>query len=94
MEWLREREGGVLISVRVQPKASRNRHSIEGEKLKVWITSPPVEGKANEALVEYISKIIGVKKSSVVIEKGEKSREKLLFIKGVDAKLVKERLGC
>lgn len=71
-------EGEVLhLFVRVQPKASSDAFAeIQEERIKVRITAPPVDGKANEHLVKFIAKACGVAKSQVEIKSGETGRNK------------------
>ncbi len=83
------------LAVRVTPGAKRN--SIEGLKDGVWrikIAAPPVEGKANEALVNYLSEVLGVRKNSFSLMKGETSRNKLLSVKGITPQEVSSKLSC
>ena len=78
------RENGILLNVKVIPRASKNeiKECINGA-LKLKIKSPPVEGKANREIVKYFSKILGVSKNSVEILKGETSSHKLIFISNI-----------
>ncbi len=69
----------MKLKVRVIPNA-RKQEVIEGEILKVKVRSPPEGGRANEEVIELLSKHFGVKKSAVKILKGLKSREKLIDI--------------
>jgi len=81
---VRESGGGVVITVRVTPRASRD--AIEGEyqgMLKVRLTAPPVEDRANEALVQLLAARLNVPKSAVRILAGEKGRVKRVEITGV-----------
>ena len=65
----------------MQPKASRDAFvGLYGERLKVQITAPPVDGKANMHLLKYIGKEFGVAKTRVSIIRGESSRQKMLAI--------------
>lgn len=76
--------GGVFIKVKVQPRASRN--SIEGAQgglLKIRLTAPPVEGEANRRLIEFLSEELGIRKSALTIEAGQKSREKRVRVEGL-----------
>ena len=75
-------EGQVLhLFVRVQPKASRDELAEEqDERIKVRITAPPVDGKANEYLIKFIAKTCGVAKSQVSIKSGETGRNKHLCV--------------
>ena len=81
-----QRDGdSITFEVRVTPRASRSR--IIGAQdgiLKVALTAPPIEGEANKALLELLAKQLGVSKSAVEIIRGERGRNKLLRIRGVD----------
>lgn len=82
---------GLYLRIRLQPRSSRN--SVEGVQdnaLKIKITAPPVEGEANKALIEYLSKLIGVKKSSLQIDSGEKSKDKRVKVDGVSLPTLEE----
>ncbi|MFN3395610.1 MAG: DUF167 domain-containing protein [Thermodesulfovibrionales bacterium] len=72
---------GIVIGVKVQPRSSRRGIEIKGEEIKVRLTSPPVDNKANEELIEFLSEELGVKKNSISIIKGLSSRQKVLLIK-------------
>lgn len=75
-------EGEVLhLFVRVQPKASSDAFAeLQEERIKVRITAPPVDGKANEHLVKFIAKACGVAKSQVEIKSGETGRNKHICV--------------
>jgi len=76
-------ENGIKINIRVIPNASRCEVvGVIDDVLKIKLDVPPVEGKANEKCVKFLSKLLGVSKSSISITSGEKSRIKTLFIKG------------
>jgi uncharacterized protein (TIGR00251 family) len=86
-----ERNGGVTFPVRVVPRASRD--AIEGEyqgALKVRLTAPPIEDRANEALRRLLAARLKVPVSSVRIVAGEKSRNKRVAIAGVSRERVIE----
>ena len=92
--WLNDCEDGVTISVRVIPNASRDGvDPASADLLKVRLTSPPVEGRANKALLKYLGKLLKVAPSRIRILKGRNSREKLLLVEGIDAARAKEGLG-
>ena len=75
---------GATISVRIQPRASKNSISrMEGGSFKIRLTAPPVDGAANEALIGYLAKALAVSKSSVEIVSGHTAREKRIRIIGV-----------
>jgi uncharacterized protein (TIGR00251 family) len=80
-----ETADGIIFSVYVQPKASRNELcGVCGNELKLRLTSPPVEGAANRLCTEYLADLLGIAKSRLVIIKGQKSRHKT--IKAVSVK--------
>lgn len=66
----------MKLTIKVIPKAKKN--EIKGEK--VYLKAPPVEGKANEALIAFLAEHFGVKKKQITIIKGEKSRNKVIGI--------------
>ena len=81
MSCLRESSGKVLLDVFVQPKSSRN--SIEGihdRELKIRLTAPPVEGQANKACLNFLSKQLSIPKRCMAIAAGQKSRHKTVAI--------------
>ena len=75
-------ENQVLhLFVRVQPKASKDEFAeVQDDRIKVRITAPPVDGKANEHLLKFVAKCCGVAKSQVQIKSGETGRNKHLCI--------------
>jgi uncharacterized protein (TIGR00251 family) len=79
-----ERDGSIVFAVRVTPRASRD--AIEGEyqgALKVRLTAPPVEDRANDALRRLLAVRLNVPVSAVRIVGGEKSRDKRIAVAGV-----------
>jgi uncharacterized protein (TIGR00251 family) len=79
-----EREGAVAFAVRVQPRASRD--EVAGEidgALKVRLQAPAIEGRANEALIEFLSSVLKRPKAAVRISSGERSRVKRVEVTGV-----------
>lgn len=76
--------GGVRVTIRVQPRASRNEIAgVHGDALKVRITAPPVEGAANEALVELLATTFGIPARAITIVAGASSRTKIVELVGV-----------
>lgn len=87
-------ENGVRFTVRVQPRASRNEVAgSHGDAIKIRLTAPPVEGAANAALVAFLSRTLGVPKSSVRIARGERSRTKVVEVIGIDSDRLLDELG-
>lgn len=79
-----EREGAVVFSVRVQPRASKDEIAGEmGGALKVRLRAPAVEDRANEALVEFLAQLLKRPRSAVRILSGERSRTKRVEMSGV-----------
>ena len=70
----------MILAVRVTPGAKKNFIKEVAGVMKVYLTAPPVEGKANEALVEFLADHYGVRKSKITIIKGLKSRMKTINI--------------
>lgn len=82
---LQETADGVVLQVQVQPRSSRNQLvGLQGDALKVKLTSPPVEGAANKACCVYLAKLFGLAKGSVEIIAGDKSRQKRVLLHGLD----------
>ncbi len=90
---LRESNGRVTFTVRVVPRASKNEIAgWEGEILRIRLTAPPVEGKANEALEKFLASLLDVPRSSVDIIAGQSSRNKTVSIRGVAADQVEKAI--
>lgn len=86
---LRETADGVIVQIQVQPRSSKNQLvGLQGDALKIKLTSPPVEGAANKACCAYLAKIFGIAKSSVELIAGDKSRQKRILLNGLDAQTV------
>ena len=87
--WLKDVQGGVEISVKVQPRASRSKVVGElGAELKVQLAAPPVDGEANEELVALFAKLFRVPRRQVELVSGATSRSKRLRVGGLDSSAV------
>jgi uncharacterized protein (TIGR00251 family) len=87
-------ESSVTLSVRIQPRASKNEIvTMESGALKIRLTAPPVDGAANEALVKFLAQTLSIPKSHVEIVSGHTSREKIVRITGVSGAEVKRVLN-
>jgi uncharacterized protein len=83
---VRDTAQGAQFALKVQPRASRNTFAgVMGDAMKLAITAPPVDGKANQAVVAYLAHFFRVPKSSVIIVAGETGRNKLISIRGMSA---------
>jgi uncharacterized protein (TIGR00251 family) len=71
---------GAQIAVRVTPRASRNRIVHEGGKIRVYVTTPPEDGKANAAVQKCLAKALGVAKSRLTLIRGHTARDKTFVI--------------
>ncbi len=82
---IREVEGGIVVSVKVQPNASKDR--IVGEhadQIKIAVTVAPEKGKANKAVIKVFSQRLGNKSSDIQIVSGKTSRDKKVFIRDIN----------
>jgi len=90
---IKETENYVTFSVRVQPRSSKNEIcGIYGDAIKIKLTSPPVEGEANEGLIKFLSDILKISKGQIEIISGHKSRTKSIKIIGVTKEKVADLL--
>ncbi|MFN2245265.1 MAG: DUF167 domain-containing protein [Anaerolineae bacterium] len=90
---LRQRGEAVAFSVRVVPRASRNK--IEGIKdgaVRIRLTAPPVEGAANEALIGFLSSVLRVPKQDIELVSGQTARNKVVSVSGLSAEEIEARL--
>lgn len=88
---LKEHEGAVTFDVLVQPRASRAKVGpLHDGRLKVAVTSPPVDGEANAAVIELIAKTLGVARGAVEVIAGASSRRKTLRVRGVTRAAIEE----
>jgi hypothetical protein len=84
---------GATFSIRVQPRAARMAITgTVGDALKVSVPAPPLEGRANVAVVEFFSEILSVPRASVQVVSGERSRNKIVRIAGCSSADVLRRL--
>jgi hypothetical protein len=81
---IRDEGGAVSFDVLVTPRASRAKVGpVVGDRLKVAVTAPPVDGEANAALIEVLARALGVPRRSVTIVRGDGSRRKTVRVAGV-----------
>lgn len=90
---VRETSAGATFAVRVQPRARKNAITGSiGDALKLAVTAPPVQGRANEACIEFLAEFLKVPRSSVTIAAGQSSRNKVVRVHGLTPRQVEERL--
>jgi uncharacterized protein (TIGR00251 family) len=81
--WCRRTRGGWTFAIHVQPGArSSEVAGLHGDRLKVRIAAPAIDGRANDALVEFVAERLGVPKTRVAVVKGERARAKLVAVSG------------
>jgi len=81
--FLRETSGGTLLSVKLQPRASKNEIGDPlGDELKIKVTAPPVDAAANQALIEFVSEKLDCSRGQVELIRGHASRHKTILLHG------------
>jgi len=89
----RASEQGTFLPCRVQPRASRTAISgLYGNAVKITLNAPPVDGKANAALCEFLAKKCGIPKSAASVVSGETSRDKTVLLRGITPQKAAEAL--
>jgi len=86
-DWYRvAADGRITLTLHIQPGAKKTEFAgLHGDALKIRLAAPPVDGKANEALVKFIAETLGLAKSSVSLKSGQTSRRKVLEVLGASA---------
>lgn len=83
----------MVVDILVQPRASKSRFGpVHGDRIKVFVTSPPIDGEANKAVVALLSKLLGVAKRDVHITQGQQSRRKTVRVSGVTEAQIQEAI--
>jgi uncharacterized protein len=85
---------GVTFAVRVHPRAKRNAVTGEvGDALKISLTAPPIQGRANAACIGFLAELLNVPRSSITIASGQGSRNKVIRVAGLSAEELWKRLA-
>lgn len=83
----------ISFAVQIHPRAKKNAITGElGDALKVSLTAPPVEGRANDACIEFFANLLKVPRSSVIIASGQKSRRKVIRVAGLSIEEITKRI--
>lgn len=83
--WLRRSGDMLTLTLHIQPGARKTEVAGEhGDALKIRLAAPPVDGKANTALLEFVAERLGVAKSAVTLKSGQTSRRKVVEVSGAD----------
>lgn len=94
MSWLLDAGDGVILRLHIQPGAKKTEIAgLHGEALKIRLAAPPVDGKANACLIEFLARQLGVAKSAVELVSGETSRAKRVRISGIAADTAAAKLS-
>jgi hypothetical protein len=92
--FVRATEDGATLDVFVQPRAATEGIvGIHGRSLKVKVTAPPLEDRANKAVEKLIARALGIARSNVSVVAGSKSRSKQIAVRGMGARAVQEAIG-
>jgi uncharacterized protein YggU (UPF0235/DUF167 family) len=79
----REQSSVIEVAVQAHPRSSRTALNFVGDVLHAWVTAPPVEGAANEAVIALIADHLGIARSRVTLVRGSTARQKRIAIAGV-----------
>ena len=91
---VQESAKGIVFAVKVQPRARRNAITgVVGDMLKLALTAPPVDGRANQAVIEFLAELFEIPRASVTIASGETSRNKKVRITGMSRQTVEAKLS-
>lgn len=92
--WLEADARGVTLTLHIQPGARATEVcGLHGEALKIRLQAPPVEGRANAALIAFLAERLGVPRSALCLQSGQSSRRKRVRIEGVTAQALVQRLA-
>ena len=86
---IKETNDGIIVNIKISPNAKKNEIIKDSEIFKIKITAQPIDGKANKALIEFLSKNFKIPKTSIKILKGETSKEKTILFETTNPDKVK-----
>ena len=93
MTWLCASSDGVLLTLHIQPGAKKTEAvGLHGDALKIRLAAPPVDGKANDALIDFLAKTLGTPKSRLTLVSGQASRSKRVAVAGITVVEVDRKL--
>jgi uncharacterized protein (TIGR00251 family) len=91
---IKESGGAATFAIKVHPRAKKNAITgVLGDALKVSLTAPPIDGRANDACIEFFANLLKVPRSSVTIASGEGSRNKVIRVSGLSVEEVRKRIA-
>ena len=92
---VQETSKGTTFAVKVHPRARKNAITgTMGDAVKLALTAPPVDGKANQAVIEFFADLFDIPRSSVTIASGETNRLKVVRVSGISAENVRQQLAA
>jgi uncharacterized protein (TIGR00251 family) len=84
-------DGSLLLSLYVQPRSGQNKIvGLHGDAVKLRLNAPPVDGKANKAVIAFFAKSLKIPKSAVTLRSGQQSRMKKILLTGVDEEQIRD----
>ncbi|SBT05760.1 conserved hypothetical protein [Candidatus Accumulibacter aalborgensis] len=94
VDWLREAGAAITLTLHVQPGAKRSEVAgVHGDALKIRLAAPPINGRANAALLEFVAQRLDLARSAVELKSGQTSRRKVLLVAGAPADTARRLLG-
>jgi len=91
--WISQSNNGVIITVHAVPRAAKDAiQGLHGDALKIRLHAPPVDGKANEALISFLSEKLNIPKSNIALKSGLNQRRKIIAINGISKLEIEKRL--
>ncbi len=87
-------DGSILLRLHVQPRAAQNQVAgLQGEALRLRLSAPPVDGKANKAVLAYLAELLSLPKSALSLKSGQQSRQKTVRITGASEASIRQTLA-
>ncbi|MDD5484027.1 MAG: DUF167 family protein [Kiritimatiellae bacterium] len=91
--WINQTKDSVILTVQAVPRAANDSvQGLHGDALKVRLHAPPVDGKANEALLDFLSKKLAVPKRNLTLKSGAGQRRKIIAVSGIALAEIEKRL--
>ena len=91
--WINRSDDSVIITVHAVPRAATAAvQGLHGDALKIRLHAPPVDGKANEALISFLSEKLNIPKSNITLKSGLSQRRKIIAINGLSKSEIEKRL--
>jgi uncharacterized protein (TIGR00251 family) len=90
---LEERDDSIFITLNIHPNSQQNKFLLTDYSIEIYVKEPPTKGKANQALIKYLSKKLEISSSSIKVIRGEKSKKKIVSISGLTQQQILERIN-